>query len=75
MSEKQKETTQEYRKRYNEIFKKKSEPSEPSEQAIKEYMNKHNENYYNSRERLREKEYGGKPPCEFQSWGDYWKQY
>jgi hypothetical protein len=48
---------------------------EPSDKEIQDYMREHNENYYNSRERLREKAYGGKPPEGFQSWGDYWKSY
>ena len=49
--------------------------TEPTEQEIQDYMRKHNENWYNSRERLREKAYGGKPPMGFSSWGDYWKSY
>jgi len=48
---------------------------EPSEDMIKRHMQEHDENYYNSRERLREEEYGGKPPGGYSSWGDYWKSY
>lgn len=46
-----------------------------SEDLIAQYMEEHHENYYNAREKLREKEYGGKPPQGFQSWGDYWKAF
>ena len=49
--------------------------SEPTSEAIQAYMKEHNENYYNAREALRNKAYGGKPPHGFQSWGDYWKSY
>lgn len=49
--------------------------AEPTEKEIYAYMKTHPENYYNARERLREKAYGGKPPHGFQSWGDYWKSY
>jgi hypothetical protein len=48
---------------------------EPTQAEILKYMEIHNENYYNARERLREKSYGGKPPSPYKSWGDYWKSY
>jgi hypothetical protein len=51
----------------------KSINSEPTEKEIREYMLVHAENYYNSRERLRETRYGGKPPEGYSSWGLYWK--
>jgi len=47
--------------------------TEPTDDEVMIYMKKHQENYYNARERLREKAYGGKPPNGYQSWGDYWK--
>lgn len=46
---------------------------EPSQEEVLEYMQQHNENYYASREILREQAYGGKPPSGHPSWGDYWK--
>jgi hypothetical protein len=46
--------------KYNEIF---------------QFMKENDMDYYNAREILREKAYGGKPPEGFQSWGDYWKSY
>jgi hypothetical protein len=48
---------------------------EPTEDDVREYMEENNENFYNARERLRERVYGGKPPNGYQSWGDYWKSY
>ena len=47
--------------------------SDPTEDQIKNYMDKTGENYYNARERLREESYGGTPPSGYQNWGDYWK--
>jgi hypothetical protein len=49
------------------------EGKDPTEEEIKNYMEKNNENYYNSREELRKEAYGGKPPGGYSSWGDYWK--
>lgn len=46
---------------------------EPTEDEIEKYMKEHNENYYCSREKLREEAYGGKPPAGYNSWGDFWK--
>ena len=46
---------------------------EPTEEEINKYMINNGENYYNSRERLREESYGGKPPMGYNSWGDYHK--
>jgi len=48
---------------------------EPSEDEIMEEMERTGEGYYNAREKLRERAYGGKPPAGFDSWGDYWKAY
>lgn len=48
---------------------------EPTAREIKAFMEANGENYYNAREQLREKAYGGKPPGGYQSWGDYWKSY
>lgn len=44
-----------------------------SERNIRNYMEIHNENYYNARERLREQRYGGTPPDNYDSWGMYFK--
>ena len=46
---------------------------EPTDDEIKKHMKNNNENYYNSREKLREESYGGKPPMGYRSWGDYHK--
>lgn len=46
---------------------------EPEHEQIIQHMQQHNEDYYNSREQLRELQYGGKPPIGYASWGDYWK--
>lgn len=46
---------------------------EPDHEQIIQHMQQHKENYYNSREQLRELAYGGKPPGGYASWGDYWK--
>lgn len=48
---------------------------EPTEEQIEAYMKKHKENYYNAREKLREKAHGGKPPDGYSDWGTYWKCY
>ena len=45
----------------------------PTESEIKDEMVESGLDYYNARERLREKAYGGKPPDGFSSWGDYFK--
>ena len=58
---------------FNEFTHKRS--PEPTDDEIREYMEEKDENYYNARERLRERVYGGKPPKGYQSWGDYWKSY
>lgn len=49
------------------------EGKEPTKEEIEAYMEETGENYYNSREKLRELAYGGKPPNGHKSWGDYWK--
>lgn len=51
----------------------KPQNSEPTHSETIKYMEQHTENYYNSREQLRELAYGGKPPQGYSSWGDYWK--
>ena len=49
--------------------------TEPTEDEIIMYDRLHKLGYYASREILREKAYGGKPPHGYASWGDYWKNY
>jgi hypothetical protein len=58
-----------------EVERTKPKNEEPSDSEVKEYMETNNENYYSSREALREKSYGGKPPSGYASWGDYWKAF
>lgn len=41
---------------------------EPTQKEIQTYMTEFKENFYNARERLREKVYGGLPPNGFSSW-------
>lgn len=53
----------------------KEESREPTLEEIYKLMREQNLDFYNAREKLREKAYGGKPPEGFQSWGDYWKAY
>jgi hypothetical protein len=48
---------------------------EPTYYEIRQLEIESGLNYYNARERLREKAYGGKPPGGYSSWGDYWKSY
>lgn len=47
--------------------------SHPSENEIWIMVEETGQEYYHVRELLRERVYGGKPPGNFQSWGDYWK--
>lgn len=58
---------------YNEDYDAIAKILEPNNDEIEKYMKEHNENYYCSREKLREEAYGGKPPQGFGSWGDFWK--
>jgi hypothetical protein len=51
------------------------ECKEPTDEEIRVEMKRIKENYYVSREALRQKAYGGKPPGGYSSWGDYWKSY
>jgi hypothetical protein len=46
---------------------------EPTDEEINEYMLKNKENWYVSRERLRENSYNGKPPEGYSDWGTFWK--
>lgn len=49
---------------------------EPTDEEVREHAKRNPHlGSYCSREELREKAYGGKPPGGFQSWGDYWKSY
>ena len=48
---------------------------EPDREEVELYMREHSLDFYNAREQLREKAYGGKPPGGYASWGDYWKAY
>lgn len=48
---------------------------EPSHEEIVQYRLKHNTDFYNAREELRNLAHGGLPPNGFASWGDYWKSY
>ena len=50
-----------------------SQGEEPSDNEIIVYMRQHRLSFYQARETLREKAYGGKPPHGFTCWGDYWK--
>ena len=54
-------------------FKELCDCVEPSEDIIQRHMKETGNSYYGSREYLREQTYGGKPPRNYQSWGDYWK--
>ncbi|MDF2434766.1 MAG: hypothetical protein JWP44_4397 [Mucilaginibacter sp.] len=47
---------------------------EPTSEEILAYQAETGENWYNAREELREKAYGGKPPFGG-SWGNFWKNY
>lgn len=49
--------------------------TEPSPEEISAYMVEHNESFYNAREALRCKAYGGSPPDGCSSWDDFWKRY
>lgn len=51
------------------------EAKEPTLKEIFALIEENEMNFYQAREILREKAYGGKPPEGFQSWGDYWKSY
>ena len=48
---------------------------EPTQEEIRKHMVRTKLSFYNAREELREKAYGGKPPNNYASWGDYWKSY
>lgn len=48
---------------------------EPSNEEIAEHSFNTGLNWYNAREELRNKAYGGLPPEGYSSWGDYWKNY
>jgi len=49
---------------------------EPSPDEVQKHLDKNpGLGFYNAREELRNKAYGGKPPGGFQSWGDYWKSF
>ena len=45
---------------------------EPTIDEVVERMPEFNGSFYNTREKMREEAYGGKPP-DYPSWGDYWK--
>ena len=49
--------------------------TEPSPEEVTQSMQDDALSYYEAREKLREKAYGGKPPGGYASWGDYWKSY
>jgi hypothetical protein len=49
--------------------------TEPTREEIDQYMKEHDTNFYNAREALRERAYGGKPPRGFVSWGEFWKNF
>ena len=46
---------------------------EPEIHESNSLMDKSNISYYEAKEQLNELAYGGKPPHNYQSWGDYWK--
>lgn len=46
---------------------------EPTEDEIVTYMIETSKDFYNAREDLRERAYGGKPPEGFPDWGTYWQ--
>ena len=46
---------------------------DPTDEEIKKEMARTGQAFYNTRELLREKAHGGKPPNGFSSWGDYYK--
>ena len=48
---------------------------EPSPEEVAQSMQDDALSFYEAREQLREKAYGGKPPGGYASWGDYWKSY
>ena len=49
--------------------------TEPSLEEVAQSMQDDELSFYEAREQLREKVYGGKPRGGYTSWGDYWKSY
>lgn len=53
-----------------------SRSPEPTDEEVAAYMEQNKGiSFYNARETLRERAYGGKPPHGYSSWGLYWEHY